>query len=618
MADGDISLIGGSMFREFGGVPRPIAPGEALPFLSTSDLDPGVAALVGNPASDTAVAVDDKIAAKVAPLAVSVMDYGATGDGTTDDTAAIHAAIAAVASGGVVHFPVPSVRYKVTRIDLNVVGVNLVGASRDVTIRGTVTDGEVLAVTASNTSVSRLTFDGNNVARGVIDVFSVSDVRLSDITVINAKQISSGTGLPAGDGTPARGIRLRGNLLNVVVENFTIDGVDGAVDGYGRGIWVVKSTGTLPAKGVVIQKGTISNVGPVTDGDGIAVQNWAEGDLNDIRIDNVAFFQCLKRAVKAQSPGVHVTNCFVDRTYDGTSAYSVVSIYFSNCSVTGMRGTSATATVLFDIGDGITVKTLSNVSIQNCIVSMDLANITSSCDVFAVRPVGSYSDITIANNQTAGGRYGFRLQAVAMTGLTLMGNTFDALTSSPIMLAHTGLFKASAMVSNICMNTSPRYFVESDGGAGTFENVVASLNRGATSFQFEHSSLIGKVAFWGNQGNSAYDRPLTRTDYNRATATDPVVRVQVAADTQPRLEVRADGTLLFGSGAAGGDASLTRVAAGVLGTGLSHAFRTGRNVTASRPSASTVGAGAQFYDTTLNKPIWSDGTNWKDAAGTTV
>lgn len=37
-----------------------------------------------------------------------------------------------------------------------------------------------------------------------------------------------------------------------------------------------------------------------------------------------------------------------------------------------------------------------------------------------------------------------------------------------------------------------------------------------------------------------------------------------------------------------------------------------------RPSASTVGAGAMWYDTTLGKPIWSNGSAWKDAAGTTV
>jgi hypothetical protein len=40
--------------------------------------------------------------------------------------------------------------------------------------------------------------------------------------------------------------------------------------------------------------------------------------------------------------------------------------------------------------------------------------------------------------------------------------------------------------------------------------------------------------------------------------------------------------------------------------------------TANRPSASTVGVGSAIYDTTLSKPIWSNGTVWKDAAGTTV
>lgn len=40
--------------------------------------------------------------------------------------------------------------------------------------------------------------------------------------------------------------------------------------------------------------------------------------------------------------------------------------------------------------------------------------------------------------------------------------------------------------------------------------------------------------------------------------------------------------------------------------------------TGSRPSASTVGAGAMIFDTTLGQPIWSDGTNWVDATGATA
>lgn len=39
---------------------------------------------------------------------------------------------------------------------------------------------------------------------------------------------------------------------------------------------------------------------------------------------------------------------------------------------------------------------------------------------------------------------------------------------------------------------------------------------------------------------------------------------------------------------------------------------------ASRPNANTLPAGSQVWDSTLKKPIWSDGTNWYDSTGTLV
>lgn len=48
------------------------------------------------------------------------------------------------------------------------------------------------------------------------------------------------------------------------------------------------------------------------------------------------------------------------------------------------------------------------------------------------------------------------------------------------------------------------------------------------------------------------------------------------------------------------------------------AIATGKSTTAGRPSAATVGQGAMYYDTTLGIPIWSNGTVWKNASGTTV
>lgn len=43
-----------------------------------------------------------------------------------------------------------------------------------------------------------------------------------------------------------------------------------------------------------------------------------------------------------------------------------------------------------------------------------------------------------------------------------------------------------------------------------------------------------------------------------------------------------------------------------------------RFTTAARPNAAAAGDGAAIYDTDLNKPIWSDGAAWRDAAGTVV
>ena len=66
------------------------------------------------------------------------------------------------------------------------------------------------------------------------------------------------------------------------------------------------------------------------------------------------------------------------------------------------------------------------------------------------------------------------------------------------------------------------------------------------------------------------------------------------------------------------DVYLERKAENTLGLDAGDAFRCGTTTTAARPSAATVGEGSQMWDTTLKQPIWSDGTQWVDAAGTAV
>ena len=64
------------------------------------------------------------------------------------------------------------------------------------------------------------------------------------------------------------------------------------------------------------------------------------------------------------------------------------------------------------------------------------------------------------------------------------------------------------------------------------------------------------------------------------------------------------------------DTYIFRSAAGAVAS--NGALTAVNTTTAGRPSASAVGLGAQIYDRTLSKPIWSDGTVWRDATGTAV
>jgi hypothetical protein len=73
---------------------------------------------------------------------------------------------------------------------------------------------------------------------------------------------------------------------------------------------------------------------------------------------------------------------------------------------------------------------------------------------------------------------------------------------------------------------------------------------------------------------------------------------------------------------AGVDIGLNTATSGsylVVGSSVTNLFIDGiPYTTAARPAAGVMRAGSRYYDTTLSKPVWSDGTTWRDAAGTSV
>lgn len=92
--------------------------------------------------------------------------------------------------------------------------------------------------------------------------------------------------------------------------------------------------------------------------------------------------------------------------------------------------------------------------------------------------------------------------------------------------------------------------------------------------------------------------------------------LQIGPDAGPNIMVRLAEPASTGDEVLNTQAFITPVEF-VSGVGIfDPTSSTGADTTAQRPGAPTVGA--QFYDTTLSKPIWFDGAVWRDAAGNAV
>ena len=144
----------------------------------------------------------------------NVQDYGATGDGATDDTAAINDAIADAGTGDTVLLPATADHYLVATD--NRAAVDFTGVADDVTITGEgpgsvlkmddVTDGknqwvlgaEANSGTLSGVTIRRLTIDGSREVNGSKSTAGFNlypgggghDIRIEDVVCENC----AGTG----------------------------------------------------------------------------------------------------------------------------------------------------------------------------------------------------------------------------------------------------------------------------------------------------------------------------------------------------------------------------------------------------------------------------------------
>lgn len=442
--------------------------------------------------------------------------YGAIGDGTTDDTAAIQAALNAGA-GQIV--AIPSGTFLFTQLTLTS-GVTLCGA------------GGVLKLkngTCSNAGTAYYPIENLAAAPNV----SVIDL------IVDANAAN--------------------NTLSLVADTFTLAGENQRIEGC-----------------------TLLN----TADSGVMFSHVTNSTCRNNRIAGATGSDC----------GIYINDG------DGTTAYENV--------VEGNRISG------FNTGSGIALKRISSRyivaqnTIYNCGNGITLEHGSTSSD---------YStNVTIVNN---------RMRNIANTGIDLRqcdfavcsGNRIEDHLMKGIIAQGAVDCVISGNVINYASGGSASYgtgiHITDRDRASTRLSVTGNVVRNAPRCGIEIANSVtnpgSKITLIGNMVTGAVAYGLSVGAYN----TGLILIGNTFYCITP-------GDIKWTAGAQGwainNDFATIEGVFPQIVSSSNGSIRAGVMATANRPTAASAGAGAQIYDSTLGKPIWSNGTVWKDAAGTTV
>ena len=586
-----------------------------------------------------------KVKSDLASITTNVKSFGAKGDGATIDNSALDSAIASLQGNkGVIFFPPANSYYKITK-DLTIPnGVSLVSNGATIHTTGKIT-------LSGNNKISGIIFDGKW-ATGGIDVRG-SNCSIYDNTFLNSKQSkdamtnvinventhsasihhnifdgikSYDESLTNKNGSVSRAIRVS-DSHNVRIESNTFDNMDGYADSdyihviglnsfvendifpYNSTDAVIRGVYTLK-KGIVIRDNTIYHAKCKSD---IKIQDSGvliEGNAiyMDSRLDADVYNNAM-RVYNSVDTVIHNNKIIVDSTY----ARSILNVAFSeNITLTenkfnvkvesdsNLTGESNFIS-LNSINKLKVYKNEFNVIAKDTLFYLNaVKNSTFSVNELSLK-ASSTNTLTLFTFKTSSG-------LVDTESISILNNdVISEVSDIEVKINNIGTTKNIELIKNIIkegqtsislsnvngltlsdnfIKIKPLYFITFQSGSGTIENVTITGNT------FDNSVWTS-----GNLNIIRGYKAVTNFIYSRNDVTKPPV-------------IPSSYTFMYNTGS-NQDLNAVTYIPGNIPTKEDVGNTSGRNPY-NKPN------NFMYFDTTLGKPIWWNGSAWKDATGTTV
>lgn len=492
-------------------------------------------------------------------IIINVKTFGAEGDGETDDTKAIQAALDyAVTLGGATVF-IPIGTYVISNTILVPANTYLLGAGMDQTLVNlrSVVKEMVRFSTNNNTTFSRisdLSLNGKRSDRGLLD-----------------DQVSAGI-IPRD---------------NVIIERVRIHNTAGP------GIT------SSDVNNIVIDSCRIYDAGHHN----VYFSTHDHGYVKNVRISNNFL------GASAVIPGRLITANIIKFRHD-LAGELIENVLIENNDLEPCS--EGSIMIYFSTEPGATVCRITQVNIVNNRINL-LQSTSTTIDTCVYMGNNSRAtNVLIADNYIGGsghaGKYAIRLL------FSDLANTRN------VLVRENAIFNTAIGID--CRKTAVK-----DNYIAFMEKGV-SINTGGviTGNRFESSSdnaiAIDQVTADCLQ-NEITLSGLTSTGILMATSTNLVFeRNKITGATTAGIS--RNGKVLTGcifnenifTSCTANYLNFTNSVSTMQNNQFEHSVKDQSGLTANRPTALFVGQ--RYFDTTLNKPIWHNGTNWVDSAGATV